>query len=282
MRTTDFETILAQSIQLIGMDRNNLSEETFEQIRDFANYRLKYAYEYDVWPELTRITKFPVTNAGNMHYIVLPENGVVTNTEGTFKTDVGTIFQVTVEDPRSKGKVREVGFSFDEYETEVSTGVFNTVKRLIVDIEGQSELYITYRLNCPELIGNMWKNQTYYPQQSVYWAYATDKYFAPTSGPSYAGKKGNFWKCVSNATTSPNIGNNNSPVANDKWEKVKIPAFLSQYIIKAVHSDWLRSELQVELAQVVEKEAQGLLDFEIQKCIVQQGIQPRMKFNKIY
>ena len=130
MRTIDFETILAQSMQLTGLDRQNVTEESFAQIRDFANNRIQFAWEYDAWPELIRVTKFPVVNVNNIHYVTIPNNNTVVNSEGTFRVDIGTIMQVTLEDPRIKGKVREVGFSFDEYETLVDAEVYTTVKRL--------------------------------------------------------------------------------------------------------------------------------------------------------
>jgi hypothetical protein len=55
-----------------------------------------------------------------------------------------------------------------------------------------------------------------------------------------------------------------------------------QYIIKGIHADWLKSEMQIEFGKAIDADAQNLLDSEIHKAIVQQGIQPRMKFNRIY
>jgi len=91
-----------------------MSDETFAQFRDFANNRLKFAWEYDIWPDLVRTTKFPVTHQGDIHFIVIPDDGIVTNNEGTFKIDIGTVLQITVEDPRTTGKVKDVNFTFDE------------------------------------------------------------------------------------------------------------------------------------------------------------------------
>lgn len=282
MRTIDFETILAQSLQITGLDRENLTPQSFRQVRDFANFRLKYAWEYDVWPDLIRTTLFPVTKNGTIYSVAIPSNGVVTNSQGTFKVDVGDVMQVTGEDPRTTGKVKEIGFSVDEQDVLVAGGVYTTSRRLIIDNASYSEVYLTYRINCPELNGDLWTEQIYYPGQVAYWAYQSLKYFAQTSGASAGSKKGNFWKCIVEGNTVPNLGNFNNPTAGDAWEKVKIPAIFGQYIIKGVHADWLKSEMQIEFGMAVEKEANALLDFEIQKCIVQQGIQPRMKFNKIY
>jgi hypothetical protein len=282
MRTIDFETILAQSIQACGLDRNNVNDETFAQFRDFANNRIRFAWEYDVWPDLIRTTKFPVTANGDIYSIVIPSDGIVTNNEGTFKIDIGTILQVTVEDPRTTGKVKDVGFTFDEYDQQVNGNVWTTVKRLIIDNKTISNAYVTYRVNHPELVGELWKAGTYYPSQSVYWAYANNSYFAPTSGAMFAGKKGNFWKCLNQTTTAPNPNNSSIPLSTDNWEKVKIPLFLANYIIKGCHADWLKSELQVELGFALDKEAQSLLDYEVQKIIIQQGQAPRIKFNQIY
>ncbi len=282
MRTIDFETILAQAILACGLDRHNISDETFAQFRDFANNRLRFAWEYDVWPDLIRTTKFDVTSSGDIYSITIPNDGIVTNNEGTFKIDVGTILQVTVEDPRTTGKVKDVGFTFDTVDQQVSGGVWTTVKRLIIDNKHISSAYVTYKINHPELIGELWSANTYYPSQTVYWAYANGKYFAPTSGPAFAGKKGNFWKCITQTTTQPNPNNSSVPLATDAWEKVKLPLFLANYLIKGCHADWLKSELQIEAGYALEKEAQAMLDYEVQKIIVQQGQAPRLKFNQIY
>ena len=283
MRTIDFETILAQSLQLTGLDRNNVTEQSFEQITDFANNRLRLAWEYDVWPDLVRITKFPVVHQDTMHYIVIPNNGVVTNTEGTFKVNIGHILQVTVEDPRAKGRVKEIGFSFDEYEQLLGNGIYDTVKRIIVDDAGSSELYLTYRIECPNLTGKLWKTGTqYYPTQTAYWAYQNSSYFAPVNDAIYGSQKGNFWKCVTATGESPGLYSNGTPSNGDKWQKIKIPMIFGQYIIKGIHADWLKSEMQIEFGKTIDVDAQNLLDSEIHKAIVQQGVQPRMKFNRIY
>ena len=113
MRTIDFETILAQSLQMCGLDRENISLETFNQFRDFANNRIRFGFEYDVWPQLMRTTKMTVTHQQDIHFVTIPDDGIVTNNEGTFKIDIGDIMQVTVEDPRTTGKVRDVSFTFD-------------------------------------------------------------------------------------------------------------------------------------------------------------------------
>ena len=286
MRTVDFETILAQSLQLTGLDRNNVTEQSFEQIKDFANNRLRFAWEYDVWPDLIRITRFPVVHQDTMHYIVIPDDGIVVNTEGTFKVNIGHIMQVTVEDPRAKGKVKEIGFSFDEYDEPVPNGdgtVYRTVKRIIVDNTGNSELFVTYRLECPNLDGKLWATGSpFYPDQIAYWAYQNNSYFAPTNSSLYKNLKGNFWKCISTTSNPPNHSGNVLPTLGDNWEKVKIPMIFGQYIIKGIHADWLKSEMQIEFGKAMDADAQNLLDSEIHKAIVQQGIQPRMKFNRIY
>jgi len=287
MRTIDFETILAQSTQLAGLDRYNISEQSFAQIRDFANNRIQTAWEFDSWPDLIRSTRFPVVNQDSMHYVIIPNDGTVTNSEGTFKIDVGTVMQVTVEDPRTKGKVKEVGFSFDEYEELVSgsTVQYKTVKRLIIDITGQTEVFLTYRINCPEFVGDLWKSDNeYVANESVYYAYNNTLYFAPTSGGLYPGKKGNFWKCVRTTGNAPTYGLGTYADQNDgdDWKLIKIPAIFGQYIIKGIHADWLKSEMQIEYGNAIAQEANQLLDLEVHKAIVQQGIQPRLKFNQIY
>jgi hypothetical protein len=299
MRTIDFETILAQATQLSGLDRFNVTEQSFAQIRDFANWRIKTAWEYEAWPDLIRTTLFPVTTAnstdsfGNkthIYYINLPTDGPgnITNSQGTFIVDVGTVMQVTIEDPRTTGRVHSCQFSFDEYEQLLSTGIYSTTRRLIVDYSDANntpptEMFVTYRLPCPELVGDLWINGTgYVPGQQVYYAYSNSSYFAPTTGSQYAGKKGNFWKCAYTTIVHPDISGNQNPSAGDEWSKVKIPAIFGQYIVKGIHADWLKSEMQLQYGQQIDQEAGALLDLEVHKAIVQQGQQPRLKINSIY
>lgn len=283
MRTIDFETILAQSLQLCGLDRTNLSLETFEQFRDFANHRLRFGFEYDMWPQLIRTTKMAVVHQNDKHFILIPADGTVITDEGTLKVDVGTVFNVSINDPRATGKLNEVNFVHDEYEVQVANGIFRDQERILINDPEAQFAYVTYRIDCPEFVGNLWSAGTYLEGQQVYWAYANGQYFAPTTGSNFAGKKGNFWKPVLSSTTQPpNQNNNSTPTSSDHWERVRIPQFLGNYIIKGIHADWLRSEMQIEYAQAIEKEAMAVLDFEVQKAIVQQGFQPRLKFNQTY
>jgi hypothetical protein len=284
MRTIDFETIMVQSLQVCGMDRYSINEQTFGQVRDFANNRVRFAWEYDAWPDLIRSVRFPVTHNNSIHYITIPNDGIVSNTEGTFKVDVGNVLQVTAEDPRTTGKVKEIGFSFDEQEQVLSNFVTTTVRRIIVDSPDAAELFVTFRINCPEFIGEIFRNgTTYSPGEVVYYAYNTaGDYFAPVRGTAFAGRKGNFWKCLIQTSEVPNPNGAYLPSANDKWERVKIPQFMGQYIIKGIHSDWLKSEQQIQEGLALDKDALALLDFEVHKVIVQQGQTPRIKFNQIY
>jgi hypothetical protein len=274
-------------MQIAGLDRNNVSEQSFEQIKDFANNRLKFAWEYDAWPELIRITRFPVVHEGTINYIVIPNDGVVTNSEGTFKVSVGDVMNVSVEDPRAKGKVREIGFSLDEYDmlvpNQANPNVYTTVRRIIVDNVNSSELFVTYRIECPDLSGKLWKTgDVYHPGQVAYWAYLNNSYFAPVNSSYYKNLKGNFWKCINQTIYSPNNQANTAPANGDDWEKVKIPLIFGQYIIKGIHADWLKSEMQIEFGKAMDADAQNLLDSEVHKIIVQQGQSPRLKFNQIY
>jgi hypothetical protein len=47
-------------------------------------------------------------------------------------------------------------------------------------------------------------------------------------------------------------------------------------------SDWLRSELQMEVSQIAEQEAQGMLDLEIDKIFRQQKQSVRINMIRTY
>lgn len=55
MKTVPFSAILAESCQLIGLDRNTLNDKSFAAIRDFTNRRLSMIWDREDWPDIQEI-----------------------------------------------------------------------------------------------------------------------------------------------------------------------------------------------------------------------------------
>jgi hypothetical protein len=55
MKTVPFSAILAESCQLIGLDRSTLNDKSFAAIRDFTNRRLSMIWDREDWPDIQEI-----------------------------------------------------------------------------------------------------------------------------------------------------------------------------------------------------------------------------------
>lgn len=79
MKTVPFSAILAESCQLIGLDRNTLNDKSFAAIRDFTNRRLSMIWDREDWPDIQEIQQLwpgtAITNVVAAPIPVLLENG---------------------------------------------------------------------------------------------------------------------------------------------------------------------------------------------------------------
>jgi hypothetical protein len=67
MKTVPFSAILAESCQLIGLDRNTLNDKSFAAIRDFTNRRLSMIWDREDWPDIQEIQQlWPGTAISNV------------------------------------------------------------------------------------------------------------------------------------------------------------------------------------------------------------------------
>lgn len=57
MKTVPFSAILAESCQLIGLDRNTLNDKAFAALRDFTNRRLSMIWDREDWPDIQEISE---------------------------------------------------------------------------------------------------------------------------------------------------------------------------------------------------------------------------------
>jgi hypothetical protein len=93
MKTVPFSAILAESCQLIGLDRNTLNDKSFAAIRDFTNRRLSMIWDREDWPDIQQIVQvwpgIPIANVESTVAIatesgvdILQENGETILSEG--------------------------------------------------------------------------------------------------------------------------------------------------------------------------------------------------------
>lgn len=255
MRTADFSRILFESIQLCGLDRDEISDPTFSQIRDFASMRLRYAWEYDTFPQTIRYAELAILKetAEGAPYFVLP-------------ADCGEIFAVWEKNPITTTRNAQLTFLLADTDTE---------ERAYLTVSKEGTVWVEYRIKCPELNGVLWDADTEYVAgaQTYFDSGAISGSYRPVLGKTY---NGNFYTSL---RTNQNKKPSESP--ND-WKIIKIPHIFATYVSRAVYADYLRSEGQIENAKVAEQEAQAFLDEEIDKIARQQGQTRRINFINPY
>lgn len=253
MKTTDFSRVLVDAIQLCGLDREEITDSTFIQIRDFANTRLRLAWEYDKWPDLIRLQAVTPQTDGDVKYVIKPSGA-------------GEVFALWFKDPNSTTRATNIDFSLVNTPTE---------ERLVIRGTFTEDLYIEYRIEPITINGDKWNATTTYSVGSqVYFDSGSNSgsYHTVSGKP----QRGNFYTCISTNT------NTNPSESSANWSIVNIPYIFSNYIPRSVFSDYLRSEGQFDSARIAEAEAQAFLDLEIDKVVRQQGQTQKYNFIKSY
>jgi hypothetical protein len=212
MRTADFSRILFDSIQLCGLDRDEINAATFSQMRDLANMRLKSAWEYDVFPQVMKFSEVTILKDGNSTpYFNLP-------------SDCGEIMSVWNANPINTTRNSQITYLLND-------------DRAYLTIGKEGTAWVEYRTKVPELFGDAWEQPVEYKvgSQVFFDSGSGSGVFKPVKGTAY---KGNFYNCkVNNVNKRPS----EHP---DDWEIVKIPYIFAPYISRAVYADYLRSEGQ--------------------------------------
>lgn len=257
MRTSDFSTILFESLQLSGLDRYNISDETFSQVRDIVNQRLRTSWESQQWPDTIKIAKYTIAlDANDAQYVYVP-------------SDAGEIFDCYNNDPRVTTK--SLSIPFDLYRDGSSD-------KMLFNVEPLSDIWVRYRIKKPELYGTLYDTSTnYYTGSQIYFDTGsnTGTYTPVVGRPHY----GNFYTCI-----APSVAlSGQNPAANPTfWQKIEIPYIFATYLCKGFVADNLRSELQFEAAQVAEQDAFVAMDLEVDKLLRQQGQMPKLRFQTPY
>lgn len=250
MRTVDFSRILFDSIQLCGLDRDEITAATFSQMRDLANMRLKTAWEYDVFPQVMKFSEIAILNDNNnTPYFTLP-------------TDCGEIMAVWSLNPINTTRNSQITYLLND-------------DRAYLTVAKEGTVWVEYRKKVPELFGDAWDQPIEFKvgSQAYFDSGSLTGTFKPVKGKPYSG---NFYNCKINNVNKPCSEHTN------EWEIVKIPYIFASYISRAVYADYLRSEGQVDSAQIAEAEAQAFLGEEIDKIARQQGQIRRINFINPY
>ena len=258
MRTADFSQVLFEALQYSGNDRHNINDETFGQFRDFANARLREAWESDEWPDLCRVGQFTA---------VTDVNGVVSFTIVS-TSDVAEILGLFTKNPQVTTRLQEIGYQL--YDNGTST-------KVIIQNSLVSDGWYHYRTKCPALVGDLYSPSVVYFQGSqVYFdsGSGTGTYL-PVSGKPH---NGNFYNCIVTSTVA-----GNSPTTNPaSWQKVSIPYAFAHYLSWGSAASWFASENLLQEAGALEAKANERLSQEVDKIARQQNQISKIKFINPY
>ncbi len=253
MKTTDFSRVLIDAIQLCGLDRTDITYDTFSQIRDFANTRVRMAWEYDKWPDLVRLEPVVAQTVDDVNFVVKPAGA-------------GEVYAIWFKSPNVTTRALNVPFSIVHTDTE---------ERLVIESNVGDSLYIEYRIEPVSLEGEPWDSGIEYFAGSQVFFDSGSKTggLNPVEGKPFIG---NFYTCLAkNTNTDPSTNTTN-------WKKVNVPYIFGQYISRGCLADYLKSEGQFDSSQVAEAEAKYFLDLEIDKIVRQQGQVQKYNFIQTY
>ena len=244
MRTANYSQILFDSLQYSGNDRHNITSETFAQFRDFANARIREAWESNQWPDVCRLVEFTTTTDAN---------GVVSFAP---VSEADQILGVFTKNPQETTKAVQIAYQIYD----------NGTDRKVVIGNGITSGWYLYRKTCLTLQGDLYSpTVVYYQGVQVYFdsGSGTGSY-VPVLGKPHAG---NFYTCTV-ATTTAGQNPNTHPAS---WTKVDIPYIFSAFMAWGSAANWLVSELQIQEAATIEAKAQLVLEQEYDKFLNQQG-----------
>ena len=263
MRTTNFSQVLFDSLQYSGNDRQNISDDTFAQFRDFCSARLRESWESNQWSDICRIV--PFTTA---YDTIVDINGDLQKTAYfTPATESSEILGVFSRNPQSSTKAVNITYSI--YED-------NGVRKIIINNQIATGYYL-YRIKCPELVGSVYDSLTvYFNNSQIYFDSGSGTgTYTPVSGKPHSG---NFYTCTANTTTA-----GQSPSTTPSaWSIVQIPYVFGSYMAYGATANWLASELMIQEAATMEAKAKEVIDLEYDKFLHQQGQFGRINMFKTY
>jgi len=244
MRTQNYSQILFDSLQYSGNDRHNITNETFAQFRDFANARIREAWESNQWPDVCRLAQFTTTTDAN---------GVVSFAPVSESDEILGVFS---KNPQETTKAVQIAYQI--YDS-------GTARKVVIG-NGIVDGWYLYRKDCIELNGDLYSpTVVYYQGVQVYFdsGSGTGSY-VPVLGKPHAG---NFYTCTVASTTAGQNPNTHPTY----WTKVEIPYIFSSFMAWGSAANWLVSELQTQDAATIEAKAQLVLEQEYDKFLNQQG-----------
>jgi hypothetical protein len=187
-----------------------------------------------------------------------------------------TVQGVYNRDPRTTTKTQQVAWIQED--SGISSGYVEASEQKYIITRTADQICIEYSIENPVVWGDVYSNTTTYltGAQFFYYRYHNpeDNHLNPTNDRKM---KGDFYSPV----TQLNAGT--SPLTNPgDYKIIPIPDLFKDFLINAMHADWLKSEGQFELAMAAEQLAEKGTQDAIDKVLRQEGQVQRMNMQYTY
>ena len=227
----NFGTTLDQALNLAGIERDTLSTVEWKLFRDLMSKRVKLVWESSRWPEVCVTESRTPTQTGG-------NEGNYVDLKQSGQTEIGEVFNVWNKSPKSNTGLKDLTWYKSENGVQIS--------------ENTTPVFIHYRKVPPTFTGDTYSQST---------AYASGQ-------QSYDSALKDFYT----ANQSVSSGADNSPSTQPNyWDRVEVPAFMQDYLIRGTYADYLRHNGELDRARVAEKDARDVLDHELFKLHTQEG-----------
>jgi hypothetical protein len=234
--------------------------------------------------ETTRITESRFQAYPFNNYIgscVLTKNGedgaeVTPIYRTKLPANADTVQGVYNRDPRTTTKTQQVAWIQED--SGISSGYVEASEQKYIITRTADQICIEYSIENPVVWGDVYSNTTTYltGAQFFYYRYHNpeDNHLNPTNDRKM---KGDFYSPVTqlDAGTSP-------LTAPNDYKIIPIPDLFKDFLINAMHADWLKSEGQFELAMAAEQLAEKGTQDAIDKVLRQEGQVQRMNMQYTY
>jgi hypothetical protein len=278
MRTVTFKDVMDKVFRRRGMDSTAVSTIQQGLVADFVNERMRKAWQYAFWPELTTLEERAYRPAyyatatyalgdevwdGSTKYYQSAQAANTGNalTDTAWWTDITSTMEkyILLDQP---GKTR-IGAVKDIYPTEEKAmkgicALFYYLANdriVITDSKAGATVFCIVRKVPPVLVAEAWNNSTTYAEGWIV-------YYPNTNATQLQGN------CYRASRTEGNV---------EYWELMEIPDFLETYLVVGSTADYFRNDTQVERADALEAQAERELENIYITAMKQNGLYDRAR-----
>ena len=190
--------------------------------------------------------------------------------------DADTVQGVYSRDPRTTTRTQEVAFILED--SGVASGYVAASEQKFLITQNTDSVCIEYSIENPVVWGDVYNSSTNYLAGAQFFYF---RFHEPSANhlvpPNDRQMKGDFYSPITTAASGQ------SPYTDPQnYKLIPIPDLFKDFLINAMHSDWLKSEGQFEAAMAAEQMAEKGMQDAIDKVLRQEGQVQRMNMQYTY